>query len=93
MNTLPAKELKRRGVAVIEELLADGPVEIIKNNRPACVVLSIEQYREMMEQHPGSAPRHRPKVSELFSLPPRGRRSREEIDAELHAERESWSER
>ena len=40
MRTLSAREIKRRGVAAIEELLGQGPVHILKNNHPACVVLS-----------------------------------------------------
>lgn len=93
MLTIPAKELKRRGVAAIEDLIEEGPVEIIKNNRPACVVLSVDQYRELTERkRPRRGKRH-PKVPELFALPPRGTKKRAEIDAELRAERESWGER
>lgn len=89
MNTLPAKELKRRGVAVIEEMISDGPLEIIKNNQPTCVVLSIEQYRELTAGR-DAATSGRRKISDLFTLPPRGKRNRAEIDAELYAERENW---
>lgn len=86
MKTLPAQELKRRGVAAVEELLPDGPVEIIKRNRPACVVVSVKHYRDLkMKQRIGAR-----RVSELFSLPARGRRSRKEIDAALREDRASW---
>lgn len=93
MLTIPAKELKRRGVAAIEDLIEEGPVEILKNNRPSCVVLSVEQYRELTERRRPRRSKHRPKVSELFALPARGTKNRSEIDAELRAERESWGER
>ena len=93
MLTIPAKELKRRGVAAIEDLIEEGPVEIIKNNRPACVVLSVGQYRELTEKRRPQRGKRRPTVSELFALPSRGTKKRAEIDAELRAERESWGER
>ena len=37
-NILTAAELKRRGMAAIEEGLQKGPVHIVKRNRPAAVV-------------------------------------------------------
>lgn len=39
-NTLTVAELKRRGMAAIEEGLRHGPVHIVKRSRPAAVVLS-----------------------------------------------------
>ena len=49
MNIIPAQEIKRRGVAALDEPLSQGPVHIIKNNRPQYVVLTEEQYRELIE--------------------------------------------
>jgi hypothetical protein len=34
MNIVPAQEIKRRGIAAVDEALARGPVHIVKNNRP-----------------------------------------------------------
>ena len=34
MNTLPAQEIKRRGIAAVDEAIAKGDVHIIRNNRP-----------------------------------------------------------
>ena len=45
MHTIPASEVKRRGVAALDEALKFGPVHIIKNNRPRYVVLSEEDYQ------------------------------------------------
>ncbi len=42
MNTLTFAEIKRRGMAAIEEGLRCGPVHIVKRNLPAAVVLSEE---------------------------------------------------
>ena len=49
MNIVPAQEIKRRGIAAVDEALAHGPVHVIKNNRPQYVVLTEESYRELLE--------------------------------------------
>ena len=49
MNTLPAQEIKRRGVAAVDELIAKGDLHIIRNNRPQYVVLSQERYQALLE--------------------------------------------
>jgi PHD/YefM family antitoxin component YafN of YafNO toxin-antitoxin module len=48
MNSIPAQEIKRRGISAIDEALRRGPVHIIKNNRPQYVVLSEERFEELM---------------------------------------------
>lgn len=48
MNTLPAQGIKWRGVKAIELALKGGPVHIIKNNIPTCVVLSESQYAQLI---------------------------------------------
>ena len=48
MNTIPAQEIKRRGLAAVDELIARGDVHVIRNNRPEYVVLSEERYRELV---------------------------------------------
>lgn len=49
MNTVPAQEIKRRGITAVDEALAQGPVHIIRNNRPEYVVLTAEGYEELLE--------------------------------------------
>ena len=51
MNSIPAQEIKRRGISAVDEALRDGPVHIIKNNRPHCVVLTEERFQELLEAH------------------------------------------
>jgi PHD/YefM family antitoxin component YafN of YafNO toxin-antitoxin module len=51
MKTIPAQEIKRRGIAAEDDLLATGDVHIIKNNQPQYVVLSEVRYQELMEAH------------------------------------------
>ncbi|MFA6291969.1 MAG: hypothetical protein WC637_09325 [Victivallales bacterium] len=48
MNTLSASEIKRRGIGAVDSLLAVGPVHIIKNNLPNYVVISEENYQQML---------------------------------------------
>jgi len=49
MNTLPAQEVKRRGVAAFDETIGNGPIHIIRRNRPEYVVISHARYSEMVE--------------------------------------------
>ena len=49
MNTIPAQEIKRRGIAAVDDLIAKGDVHIIRNNQPQYVVLSQERYQELLE--------------------------------------------
>lgn len=48
MNTIPAQEIKRRGIAAVDELIAEGPVHVIRNNRPQYVVLTEQRYQDML---------------------------------------------
>lgn len=48
MNTIPAQELKRRGIAAVDGLIESGDVHVIRNNRPEYVVLTEERYRELV---------------------------------------------
>ena len=49
MNVIPAQEIKRRGIAAVDEALTRGPVHVIRNNRPQYVVLTEERYQELVE--------------------------------------------
>jgi PHD/YefM family antitoxin component YafN of YafNO toxin-antitoxin module len=49
MNTIPAQEIKRRGIAAVDDLIEKGDVHIIRNNQPQYVVLSEARYRELIE--------------------------------------------
>ena len=72
-NTLTSAELKRRGIAAIEQALQHDPVHLLKRNRSAAVVIG-QHYRQLQW---------------LLALPPSTTpRSKAEIDAELAAERD-----
>ncbi|MFP4209204.1 MAG: type II toxin-antitoxin system prevent-host-death family antitoxin [Wenzhouxiangella sp.] len=86
-NILTAAELKRRGMAAIEDRLANGPVHIVKRNKPAAVVISEAEYRRLAGQQPDSVP-GLSAVQWLLSQPAEGTRSKEDIDAALSVERD-----
>ena len=49
-NVLTSAELKRRGIAAIEQALEHGPVHLIKRNQAAAVVLSEQHCRQLQLQ-------------------------------------------
>lgn len=86
-NILTAAELKRRGMAAIEDRLTHGPVHIVKRNKPAAVVISEAEYRRLAGQQSDSVP-GMSAVQWLLSRPAAGKRSKEDIDRALSAERD-----
>lgn len=86
-NTLTVAEIKRRGMAAIEEGLRRGPVHIVKRNRPAAVVLSEEEYQRLVHGTVAT-PQGMSAVQWLLAQPVAGTRSKDAIDAELKSERE-----
>jgi len=50
MNTVSAQEIKRRGVAAVDDVIAKGDVHVIRNNRPQYVVLSEARYQELVAE-------------------------------------------
>jgi PHD/YefM family antitoxin component YafN of YafNO toxin-antitoxin module len=91
MNTLTAAELKRRGIAAIEERLRRGPVHLVKRNRAAAVVLTEQQYAALLQDKPGAAQPGMTAIQWLLSQPVTGKKPKRQLDRELHAERESWT--
>ncbi len=89
MNTIPAQEIKRRGISAVDQALKKGPVHVIKNNQPKYVILTEEAYKRLADvTQPGGS------IWEWLERRPwKGTRSREDIDAQIREERESWGER
>jgi PHD/YefM family antitoxin component YafN of YafNO toxin-antitoxin module len=58
MNSIPAQDIKRRGISAVDEALRDGPVHVIKNNRPSYVVLSEAAYAALLESSRDAARAH-----------------------------------
>lgn len=87
MNTLTVAELKRRGMAAIEDGLRRGPVHIVKRNRPAAVVLSEDEYQRLARGGE-AAGGGMTAVQWLLARRSGGKRSKAQIDAALKAERD-----
>jgi hypothetical protein len=88
MNTIPATEIKRRGIAALEEHIKNGPIHIIKNNRLACVVLSEEDYAVLLQQAQ-IVPKNT--LWELLDDRPWvGKRTKADITKQVKKERDSW---
>jgi len=86
-NILTAAELKRRGMAALEEGLRHGPVRIVKRNKLAAVVLSERDYARLAGGKAADAP-GLSAMQWLLAHSSQGRRSRADIDAALKAERD-----
>jgi PHD/YefM family antitoxin component YafN of YafNO toxin-antitoxin module len=48
MSTMPVQEIKRRGISAVDKALEDGPVHLVKSNRAEYVVMSEEDYQQLM---------------------------------------------
>lgn len=86
-NLLTNNEIKRRGLAVIEERLRHGPVRLMKRNKSAAVVLSEADYARLTASQGVQAP-GLGAVQWLLAYAPEGGRSKRDIDAMLAAERD-----
>lgn len=49
MITMPVQEVKRRGMSILDDSLASGPVYVIRNNTPRYVVMFADAFHEMEE--------------------------------------------
>lgn len=48
MSLISVQDVKRRGMSVVDDALEDGPVHVVKSNRAAYVVMSEQDYQELM---------------------------------------------
>ena len=86
-NILTVAEIKRRGMAAIEDGLKHGPVRIIKRNKPAAVIVSAAEYERLA----ATADKNLPGMSVvqwLLTHPAKGRSSKRELDQRLRQERD-----
>jgi hypothetical protein len=95
MQTISDSEISSRGLAALERMLDNGPVHVIKDDRLAYVVLTEAEYSRL-KTRPSSSTGNRPGVWDILlgtPAPDVQRRSRESIDADIAAERDSWDDR
>ena len=90
MNTLSAAELKRRGMAAIEDGLRRGPVHLLKHNKPTAVVLSEDEYARMAKRGVVGTQVGMTALQWLLARPKTGTKSKARIDKELREERNTW---
>lgn len=89
MNTLPASEIKRRGVVAFEEQLKFGPVHVIKSNVPSYVVITEEDYRGLVAL---KEKRGKPRslLFKILSKPATGKLTKSAINKEIKQIRDEW---
>lgn len=87
-NTLTIAELKRRGMAAIEDGLEHGPLHILKRNRRAAVVLSEADYRRLLAAG-GKVTPGMTAMQWLLAQPARNGTAKRRLDRRLCEER-SW---
>jgi PHD/YefM family antitoxin component YafN of YafNO toxin-antitoxin module len=51
MRTIPAREIKRRGISAVDEELEKGPIHVIKNDEPRYVIMSESHYAELVDAY------------------------------------------
>ncbi len=90
MNSLTAAELKRRGMAAIEEGLRRGPVHLIKRNKASAVVVSAKDYAQLSSRS-GAKQVGMTAAQWLLNQPVKGRKSKRQMDAALRTERDDWA--
>lgn len=49
MRTIAAREIKRRGISAVDDVLKEGPVHVIKNDEPRYVIMDEDHYRELID--------------------------------------------
>lgn len=54
MKTITAQEIKRRGISAVDEDLKEGPVYVIKNNKPQYVVMDEARYADLIQEQEAS---------------------------------------
>lgn len=85
-NVISAQELKRRGISAVDSALRNGPVHVIRRNRPSYVILSEDDYQRLI----GKDQAAERLWDHLLAEQPGGGRSARDIDEQLDAERGSW---
>ncbi|MEQ1563895.1 MAG: prevent-host-death protein [Nitrospira sp.] len=50
-RTIPAAEIRRRGLSAVDKALKRGPVHVLKDNEPAYVIMAEDQFRELSDRY------------------------------------------
>lgn len=49
IRTIPAREVNPRGIGVVDEVIGDGPVHVIRNDCPMYGIMTEAPYEELVE--------------------------------------------
>ena len=49
MRSIPADEIKRRGISAVDEAMKEGPVYIVEDGRPAYVIMGPSYYEDLAD--------------------------------------------
>ncbi len=50
INSIPAQQIKQRGISAVDDLLCKGPVHVMMRNEPRYVVMGEKQYEELVDE-------------------------------------------
>jgi len=50
INSIPAQQIKQRGITAVDDLLGQGPVHVMMRNEPRSVVMAEKQYEDLLDQ-------------------------------------------
>ena len=94
MNILTDEQIKRRGIAAVEEALRHGPVHLVRRNRPAAVAMTEAEFIRLTAlDKPMAVPNKRTSMEILLSDDPGGNLGAEGLARRINEERGSWHER
>ena len=49
MGSVPAREIKRRGMAAVDEALREGPVQVVRDDEARYIILRTEDYQALLD--------------------------------------------
>ena len=94
MNILTNEQIKRRGIAAVEEALRHGPVHLVKRNRPAAVAVSEAEFARLTAlDKPATEATKMTSMEWFLSDRPAGTLDAEGLARRINEERDSWNER
>ena len=94
MNILTNEQIKRRGIAAVEDALRHGPVHLVKRNRPAAVVVTEAEFTRLSSLDEAATGSKKMTSMEWFlSDQPSGKLDAAGLLRRIKEERDSWNER
>ena len=94
MNILTNEQIKRRGFAAVEDALRQGPVHLVKRNRPAAVVVTEAEFTRLSSlDKPTNSSKKMTSMEWFLSDQPGGKLDAAGLARRAKEERDSWNER